>query len=88
MLFSPLTVLIMTPFIRPFRLGRIVFTYLIPIVPLIVLWDGLVSSLRTYSVAEMKAMVAKLDNADSFEWEIERVKSGPAHILYLLGYPK
>ncbi|TGD56714.1 hypothetical protein [Flavobacterium humi] len=88
MLFSPITVFIMTPFIRPFRLGRIVFTYLIPIVPLVVLWDGLVSSLRTYSVAEMKALVAKLDNADGFEWEIERVKSGPAYILYLLGYPK
>jgi hypothetical protein len=53
MVFSPLTVLFTTPFIYPFKIGRIIFTYLIPIVPLFVLWDGVVSSLRTYSVQEM-----------------------------------
>ncbi|MFT3795503.1 hypothetical protein [Flavobacterium sp.] len=88
MIFSPISVLLTTPLIRPFKLGRIVFTYLIPIVPLIVLWDGIVSSLRTYSVAEMHELVSQLDHKDDFEWEIARVKSGPAHVLYLLGYPK
>lgn len=88
MLFSPITVLLMTPFIRPFKLGRILFTYLIPIVPLFVLWDGLVSSLRTYSVEEMQTLVDQLDNKDSFNWEIGRIKSGPSAILYLLGMPK
>lgn len=88
MLFSPISVLLTTPFIRPFKWGRMVFTYLVPIVPVVVLWDGIVSSLRTYSVAEMKHLVSKLPNADTFEWEIGNVKSGPANILYLLGYPK
>jgi len=37
MLFSPISVLLTTPFIRPFTFGRIIFTYLIPIVPLFVL---------------------------------------------------
>ncbi|MCL6267924.1 hypothetical protein [Flagellimonas myxillae] len=88
MLFSPISVLLSTPFIRPFKWGRILFTYLIPIVPLFVLWDGVISSLRTYSVKEMKALVAELDGGDSYTWEIERVKSGPGVILYLLGTPK
>lgn len=88
MIFSPISVLLTTPFIRPFKLGRILFTYLIPIVPIVVLWDGIVSSLRTYSVAEMNELVAQLNHKDDFEWEIGRVKSGPAHVLYLLGYPK
>ena len=88
MLFSPLTVLFATPFIKPFTLGRIIFTYLIPIVPVFVLWDGLISSLRTYSVKEMDGLVKSLDNNESFDWEIERIKSGPGVILYLLGTPK
>ncbi|MEZ4943919.1 MAG: hypothetical protein R2804_00195 [Cyclobacteriaceae bacterium] len=85
MLFSPLTVLLTTPFITPFKLGRIIFTYLIPVVPLFVLWDGIVSSLRTYSVKEMKELVVKLNGAEAYEWEVDRVKSGPGVILYLLG---
>jgi hypothetical protein len=88
MLFSPISVLFTTPFIRPFKLGRIIFTYLIPIVPLFVLWDGIVSSLRTYSVDEMIKLVNKVSNNDSFNWEIKRIKSGPSVILYLLGVKK
>ena len=88
MLFSPLTVLFTTPFIRPFKIGRIIFTYLIPIVPLFVLWDGIVSSLRTYSVKEMKQLVDTLDGKELYDWEIDKVKSGPGVVLYLLGTQK
>lgn len=88
MIFSPLTVLFTTPFIRPFKLGRIIFTYLIPIVPLFVLWDGIVSSLRTYSVEEMESLISEIDNKESYNWEVKRVKSGPSVILYLIGTPK
>jgi hypothetical protein len=85
---SPLTVIFTTPFIRPFSLGRIIFTYLIPIVPLFVWWDGMVSILRTYSVKEMNELVNQLDNKDSFHWKIGKVKSGPAVIQHLIGMPK
>jgi hypothetical protein len=88
MIFSPISVLITTPFIRPFRFGRILFTYLIPIVPIVVMWDGIVSSLRTYSVKEMTDLVHSLDNKDSFNWEIGKVKSGPGVVLYLMGTVK
>ena len=85
MLFSPISVLLTTPFIRPFKIGRIIFTYLIPLVPLFVLWDGIVSSLRTYSVKEMELLIEELKNKDKFDWELGRVKSGPGINLYLLG---
>jgi hypothetical protein len=85
MLFSPISVLLTTPFIRPFKIGRLFFTYLIPIVPLFVLWDGVVSSLRTYSVKEMKELVSKLEGTERYTWEIGKVKSGPSKILYLIG---
>lgn len=88
MIFSPFSVLVTAPFIRPFHIGRIIFTYLIPIVPVLILWDGVVSSLRTYSVEEMNELISGLDNKESFNWEVGRVKSGPTKILYLLGTRK
>lgn len=88
MLLSPISVLFTTPFIRPFKLGRIIFTYLIPIVPFFVLWDGVVSSLRTYSIAEMNQLVSDLNQSDTYYWEIGKIKSGPATILYLIGVKK
>jgi hypothetical protein len=87
-LFSPLTVLLTTPFIGPFRLGRLVFTYLIPLVPLFVLFDGVVSVLRTYTVAEMKAMAAAVPGSETYDWEIRRQASGPGGVMYLIGSPK
>lgn len=88
MLFSPISVLLTTPFIRPFKLGRLIFTYLIPIVPLFVMWDGIVSCLRTYSEKEMRDLVSNLENAHTYDWEIGRLKSGPGVVLYLLGTKK
>jgi SAM-dependent methyltransferase len=88
MFFSPITVLLITPFIRPFKLGRIIFTYLIPIVPLFVWWDGMISSLRTYSVKEMDNLVSQVQNQYLYDWKIGKIKSGPGIILHLIGTPK
>lgn len=85
---SPIVVLLMTPFIRPFKWGRLFFTYLIPVIPFLIMFDGIVSCLRTYSVTEMENLVQQLDNHDTFDWEIKRLKDGPATVLYLVGIPK
>lgn len=42
-------VLLLTPFVRPFSWMRIVMTYLLPVVPLAIAWDGLVSVFRSRS---------------------------------------
>jgi len=87
-LLNPLIVLLVTPFIRPFRLSRLFWTYLIPIVPLYVLWDGAVSCLRTYSPQELQELVDGLDSND-YVWEIGREAAFPRpSITYLLGYPR
>lgn len=88
MFFSPLTVLLTTPFIRPFSAERILFTYLIPLVPIFTWWDGMVSSLRTYSTEEMQQLIAKVEGGETFEWKTGRIKSGPAYLLFLSGYSK
>ncbi|MFK7798226.1 MAG: hypothetical protein AB8E82_12285, partial [Aureispira sp.] len=77
-----------TPFIRPFSLLRLLFTYLIPIIPICVWWDGIVSAFRTYSVAEMQDLVQALNNSTSYDWDIGEKKGKLNKILYLIGTPK
>ena len=86
-LFVPLFVLLATPFVRPFRLGRLFWTYLIPIMPLMIFWDGLVSALRTYSPEDLKGFV---EEWDSYEWDIGTVPADqpPSRITYLIGKPR
>ena len=87
-LLAPLVVLLVTPVIRPFRWSRLLWTYLIPLVPLVTLFDGLVSCLRTYSVQELRDLTARLDTND-YHWDIGTVKSKmtPIPITYLIGVP-
>src|SRR4029077_12135205 len=74
MLLVPLMVLLVTPFIRPFRWSRLLWTYLIPLMPLTALFDGLVSCLRTYSVEELRDLAARLET-NEYDWDIGTVKS-------------
>lgn len=81
-------VLIQTLFIKPFRLSRILLTYVFPILPLMIFWDGLVSSMRTYSVEEMKFLTKDLQ-AEDYAWEIGEmeVPGIPFKFPYLIGKP-
>lgn len=88
MLFVPLNVLLLTPFIRPFRWQVLPFIYVLPLIPLYILWDGIASCLRIYSKGELEQMLTKLKNSESFDWEIGQVKAGASPITYLLGIPK
>ena len=76
-----------TPWIRPFRWSRLLWTYLVPIIPLVLLFDGLVSCLRTHQPGELGEMVAAL-KASGYRWEIGEHFNGSAPITYLIGYPQ
>ncbi|MES2588804.1 MAG: hypothetical protein V4622_07470 [Bacteroidota bacterium] len=88
MLFVILNVLIFTPFIRPFRLSVLPFIYIIPLIPLYILWDGLASIFRNYSVKEMEDLVSNLSNKEKFVWEIGVKKNKGIPTYFLLGIPK
>ncbi len=88
MFLSPLSVLLLTPFVKPFKFTRILFTYLIPVLPVVTLWDGVVSVLRTYTEAELKQMIVEVRNTAHFDWEVSIVKGKQMDILYLLGIPR
>jgi len=84
----PFNVLLMMPFARPFRWGYLVFTYLIPVLPLIILWDGIVSMLRVYSPEQMREMTADLQSPD-YTWELGRlqVRGIPGGLPFIIGRP-
>ncbi len=77
-----------TPWIRPFRWSRLLCTYVLPIIPFVLLFDGVVSCLRTYRAHELREIIAKL-SATGYQWEMgERANpTGNVPIAYLIGYP-
>jgi hypothetical protein len=83
---TPLFVWIATPFMRPFKWRRLFWTYVVPMVPFICLWDGIVSQLRAYTVDELRAMT---DGAAPMHWEIGQVPiaKGRGNLTYLVGCP-
>lgn len=87
MLFVIFNVLLFTLFIRPVRWKVLPFIYLIPIIPLYILWDGIASILRTYSQEELNEIIKKLNNNSQFVWRVDKTE-GAMPIYYLFGYPK
>jgi hypothetical protein len=78
-----------TPWVRPFRWTRLLWTYVIPIIPLVLIHDGVVSCLRSYRPTEMLEIVKQL-SANAYEWKAGEfaVKFWQPPITYLIGYPR
>jgi hypothetical protein len=83
-LLMPLAVWLATPFVRPFRWKRLLYTYLVPLVPLTCLWDGIVSQLRAYTPAELEALGPK-DAGMTWRAGYLPFPSGPGRLTYLTG---
>ncbi|MFN7144876.1 MAG: class I SAM-dependent methyltransferase [Myxococcota bacterium] len=88
LLTAPIGVMLTMPLWRPFRWPWVLWTWLLPVMPLFVLWDGLVSWLRIYGEDELRELVAGID-APGWTWDIGRIRLGgaPAHAVYLIGRP-
>jgi hypothetical protein len=82
-----LAVLVLVPFIRPMCWSRLAWTYLPPVLPLVGLFDGVVSCLRTYSPRELRELLRGLD---TYDWQIGETRSrwSPLRVTYLVGVPK
>jgi hypothetical protein len=85
----PLVVLAITPLIRPVRWWRLAFTYLLPVIPFAVWWDGTVSSLRTYSVGELQGFADALARP-GYRWTVGEVRAAGAVVpmTYIIGEPQ
>lgn len=87
-IFHPVIFFLFTPFFKPFRFSRIIFTYLVPLIPLCTIWDGIVSIIRLYKPAELLT-IANPINSHPFTWKAGNLKNKfGMKVTYLLGYPK
>ncbi|MGB6200832.1 MAG: hypothetical protein WA871_14345 [Candidatus Acidiferrales bacterium] len=84
----PFAAFLTTPFLRPFRWSRLFWTYLIPVIPFVLWFDGIVSCLRAYSPADLREMTSRL-SAPNYKWEIgeESRIPGVVPVTYVIGYP-
>ena len=82
-------ILLLTPFVRPFRTSRLLFTYILPLIPLMVLFDGTMSFLRLYLEDELRELVATVPDHERFQWDIGATKVvGPFGPMHLIGIPR
>jgi hypothetical protein len=84
----PLAALLIVPALHPFRWSRLVWTYLVPVVPFVLWFDGVVSCLRVYSPDELRELVDGIAAPD-YTWHIgvEKASVLSVPITYLIGYP-
>jgi hypothetical protein len=89
LLFVPIAAWLFVPFRRPFRWSRLLWTYVIPVIPFVLFFDGLVSCLRAYSLGELHEMTEGIA-ASGYRWEIGEQPGGllPVRITYLFGFPQ
>ncbi|MGB1043191.1 MAG: hypothetical protein ACPGU6_07340 [Tenacibaculum sp.] len=84
-------VFFMTPFVKNLTFKQVLFTYLIPIIPLIYAWDGQASLVRMYTFKDIKEHLLKdLKDDTIYNWTIDVAKNtkGKKQGYYVLGLPK
>ena len=87
-IFTPIAFLLFTPFMKPFRLSRLIFIYLIPIVPLCTIWDGVISIMRMYTPEELFQFTSQIGD-NNYVWKSGKAKHKTgANMTYLIGYPR
>jgi len=82
--FNFIFALLVSPLARPMTWQQIVFTYLIPVIPLCFAWDGTVSNTRTYTWSDMDELLNGL-HSDDYHWKKGIIKGKSGNKLYLLG---
>jgi hypothetical protein len=87
-LLTPWLQFLTAPLQRPFRLDRLFFTYALPVLPLAIAFDGLVSCYRSYSVDQLRELTEGL-GGDGYRFETgeTRLRRFPLKMTWLLGWP-
>lgn len=83
----PIVFFFFTPFFKPFRFSRLLFTYVIPIIPFCTIWDGIVSIIRLYKPDELLQIANEVE-PDTYHLSSGKKKSKfGLNITFLIGYP-
>lgn len=83
---------VLTPLVGRLTFLRFMMTYIIPLAPAVIVWDGVVSVLRSYTPEELLTLANGVGATD-YEWEAGRFDApGPLGVLvptiYLVGFPR
>jgi hypothetical protein len=85
---TPFFLFFCSPFFKPFKWSRIFYTYLVPLIPLFSLWDGVVSMLRIYSPEELLELTKSI-RSNGYIWKSGLLKNKiGTKVTYLVGYPE
>lgn len=88
--FAALAAALSVPLLRPFRWSWLALAWVVPAIPLLVLWDGVVSCLRVYDEGELRALIDAVDGADRYDWEIRKIALPPSPVpgIACIGVPR
>lgn len=79
---AALSSFLLTPFVRPFRLDRLLFTYLVPVIPVAIAHDGWMSALKQPTHEEWEEIRTEL--ADSgYQSTLEKKRKPWGCLTYL-----
>jgi hypothetical protein len=70
---------------RPVRWKRILWSFVLPVVPAVLWVDGLLSCLRSYSLEDLREMTVGLGD---YAWQVGDERGGRVPIRYLIGMPR
>lgn len=73
-IFHPLFLLLFTPFIQPFRWSRLFWVYILPLIPIAVIWDGIASIISLYKLPELKEMAVE-NFSSGYRWKCGRIRN-------------
>lgn len=73
------------PFIKPFRLSRLIFTYLIPIHILSILIDGWISVAKSQGKTGYASLLSQLQDTSGYQFSVMHIKNDWNHLTILKG---
>lgn len=85
----PFLVLLLMPQVVPTRPLALLLTYCPPILPFVIGWDGLASTLRSHTEEELRGLVEEIGEPN-YSWSVGhiRVPGLPVRVLQLVGCPE
>ena len=81
---TPFGTALFLPLVRPFKFSLFFWTYIVPLVPFVVWFDGVMSCLRAYTPDEMHRLASDIS---SYCWLSGCLRRGPFSVNYVIGYP-
>ena len=79
--------LLAAPFVKPFSLSRLFFTYIIPVNLFTITYDGIISVLKSKTVKQYRELVKGI-SGQSFVITVNKINNIAGNVIYIKGEPK